>query len=158
MVAPLFEPSEVYFYQKLMWLTFSISHLFNIFIANIWLVVIIRTTHTSPNAPRPITLTTSKSSRVNRNRLITCTIGFTKSIKSETVFSRRNDELQHSSCSTSKQSSKPSTETDFLPDVCTASDASNNKLLDSPFSIISESSWCKRFKPETAPENGKTKC
>lgn len=135
-------------------LTFSISHLFKIFMANIWLVDVIRTTHTSPNAPRPITFSTSKSSRLNRRFFINWTTGLTSSMKSVTVFSRRNDELQHSSYSTMRQSSNASTDI-VLPGcvigaVRLPSVAEPNSMLDAPFSMIIDSSWRRRFKPDTA--------
>lgn len=122
--------------------------------ANIWLVDVIRTTHTSPNAPRPITFSTSKSSRLSRRFLINWTTGLTSSMKSVTVFSRRNDELQHSSYSTMRQSSNASTDI-VLPGcvigaVMLPSVAEPNNMLDAPFSMIIDSSWRKRFKPDTA--------
>lgn len=145
--------SDYFFLLYILQLTLSISHLFSIFMANTWFVDVIRTTHTSPNAPRPITLSTSKSSRLSRKFLINWTTGFTNSIKSLTVFSRRSDELQHSSYNTINASNSASTD-NVLPGLMSdelvhlpSNEA--NKMLDAPFSIIIDSNWRKRFKPET---------
>uniref|UniRef100_A0A8W7P6V1 Uncharacterized protein n=1 Tax=Anopheles coluzzii TaxID=1518534 RepID=A0A8W7P6V1_ANOCL len=61
-------------------------------------------------------MSTSKSSRDSRSCFTLCTTDFISSIKSDTVFSRRSDELQHSSYSTTRQSSIVSTDRNFSAD------------------------------------------
>lgn len=78
-------------------------------------------------------------------------------MNSVTVFSRRNDELQHSSYSTSRQSSNASTDID-LPglvvddSISVGPSEAPNSIPDAPFSIIIDSSWRKRFNPDTDPK------
>lgn len=87
-------------------------------------------------------------------------------MKSLTVFSRRNDELQHSSYNTINASSRASTD-NVLPGLMSAAFVYllslpvallPNKMLDAPFSMIIDSNWRKRFKPDMAAvftEHGK---
>ena len=71
-------------------------------------VAFMRTKATSPNAPRPITLTMSKSARVKRRARTRSTTGRAYSTKLATCLSRASDECAHSSYSASSASSSVS--------------------------------------------------